>query len=487
MIQIMFEKKGNILMKNKIFKKLIAVLCAATISISIVVPSGAVTYSGNFAQSEIQKNKLKNLNKTISNSLELLRIIDQEINNKQSQGDTSKSSVQSLITDIQDNLSYLDTLSIYSRTAIDNAYESMSSLSAQLFSLSETIRDMSFGDINKVVQTINDMSKTILSNAKQWGNVNNNINNINNNKISYDKITRELDQLIATATNNLKNKQQKEFGNDEKFLETMDKLTTDINAGIQTDFEIDGTTQGNCWALTSQTLANFFAHTYDNGTIVKNNNDDVLKATNQNELTTVEKNIDKILNSNVNNTQKINVKIGQDVGTTKKLLSKLDIKTLSFEIPEKFKKSFSSFELQQVCGKIEKYLLLEHFSHNGTPVMFLQKTFWPGKKSNSHATLIIGINTFHNPLEFQLVEHAGTIYKDRGEPLEKDTNVRSVSVGFDQVEKSTQYMNEQAKNGLDSTGLIFSAFFDKFPIETTKNCTWQDFKTTVLNSVRNIC
>ena len=125
------------------------------------------------------------------------------------------------------------------------------------------------------------------------------------------------------------------------------------------------------------------------GKIIKNTDEDNLKKTKSpDQLTTSEKFVNELLNKDASSNDKIDVKYGQDNSVTQRLLDKMGIKTVSFKMPDDWKK-FGHDERKSLCLKTQAWLLLKHFSNSDTPVLWT--TY--GRKVG-HQTAIIGINTF---------------------------------------------------------------------------------------------
>jgi len=115
-------------MKIKIFKKIIAALCAATMSTSIIVPTGAINYTVNLP--EDQKNALEKLGDEIKKGQNTLQQIQKLYS------ENKKTEDANLISSVIDNFKKLDNKSI------PNDLELVNDLHSEVININKSIAPM---------------------------------------------------------------------------------------------------------------------------------------------------------------------------------------------------------------------------------------------------------------------------------------------------------------------------------------------------------
>lgn len=103
-------------MKTKILKKLIAALCAATMSMAVVAPAGAIQYTGTAELEQNQINTLNSINTSIQESQDALQEIKKHYMENKELDNDKKVKYVSLISSIESNLTKLNNQNVSNKS-----------------------------------------------------------------------------------------------------------------------------------------------------------------------------------------------------------------------------------------------------------------------------------------------------------------------------------------------------------------------------------
>ena len=163
-------------MKNKIFKKLIAVLCAATMSMAVVAPAEAIEYTGAAKLKYSQETHLKYLNSAIKRDLSFLKEIETYYETMK------ESTYMSHIYSIANNLKQLNDQNILDKSLLT------AELRSKMFSITESILDMKIYiekgdnvDVKQRTEEINSGIKNLLDKIEKG----------NEEKLKKEKLEKE--------------------------------------------------------------------------------------------------------------------------------------------------------------------------------------------------------------------------------------------------------------------------------------------------------
>ncbi len=215
-------------MKTKVVKKLIAVLCATTMSMSALTSAGAIEYSGITTMNQKQKSNFKKLNETIKKCLAMLEQMKQKITTYPETNDNEKNIKLTAISNINSITKNLENLNKRSVSSLDMLYKiekSIQSLEASLNLLNSNKNLDNYNKTNDELSKANENIKNLLqevtlsikkekatkNNKKINNNTDSNNQSITNNNMSYTDMMRYSLNICNTMKNNIASYHQQDM------------------------------------------------------------------------------------------------------------------------------------------------------------------------------------------------------------------------------------------------------------------------------------
>ena len=193
-------------MKTKIFKKLIAALCAATMSTSIVIPTGAITTTAKLSPQD--NPRFLALNTMISSHLDMLNQMKNTISSWKQDTEiqkTNKEIALNQVNSILTNLTNINKLVSPDIALLNQIDEKLHKLDAQISKLSElavSVKETNeYNDINFDLINLNTDMENIYKYAVNYIKNPNNNNNMNNN--NFNNNTSIINNNMNRINNNM--------------------------------------------------------------------------------------------------------------------------------------------------------------------------------------------------------------------------------------------------------------------------------------------
>lgn len=224
-------------MKIKILKKLTAVLCAATISISIVLPAGAITTTAQLSTSDNQH--LASLNNMIQSYLDVIQTMKITISDWSQDTDIQRENKKIALQQIdytKENLTKINKIISPDIILLQKLNDSLIDLNTQIFELSELAESVKntneYGDINSDLIDLNTNTKKIYSDATRYVNDHNNQNNTNhiNNFNNMSMINNNMNHINNFGNIGMMNYNMNRINN----FNNIDMSISKTNANIAT-------------------------------------------------------------------------------------------------------------------------------------------------------------------------------------------------------------------------------------------------------------
>ncbi len=344
-------------MKTNIIKKLVATLCAITMSISIISPIKAIKFNETLINFNIPE--LENPSATIPSCLRELEIIRKDVSTsfEDNQSLSKKKIINLLIDDLSDKLNKIYELEIQDFSSIKNALIELNYLNISLNSLStlpkntnqiNTISDGLFEARSKLYQIYENLNKYNINTNKTTiaPIANNNFSQTNigddynsENEEWWDTAEIEIDRLINDAELTMKRKNTN--------ISNLYEKSKKFYAGFQS--------KNNCWLFTSQNIANYFLYLNNQNPIAKFNKGqwDGPRDIVEQEFIKRQPDLEYML---------------RRAGSQYDMISYLKTYGISANEVSVFNKNINNEKHKKIMKKIAYFLLIRHFSNNDTPV-----------------------------------------------------------------------------------------------------------------------
>ena len=344
-------------MKTNMIKKLVATLCAITISISIISPIKAVKFNETLINFNIPE--LENPSATIPSCLRELEIIRKDVSTsfEDNQSLSKKEIINLLIDDLSDKLNKIYELEIQDFSSIKNALIELNYLNISLNSLStlpkntnqiNTISDGLFEARSKLYQIYENLNKYNINTNKTTiaPIANNNFSQTNigddynsENEEWWDTAEIEIDRLINDAELTMKRKNTN--------ISNLYEKSKKFYAGFQS--------KNNCWLFTSQNIANYFIYLNNQNPIAKFNKGEWDGPRDIVEQEFIKRQPDQEY-------------MLRRAGSQYDIISYLKTYGISADELSVFNKNVHNEKHKKIMKKIAYFLLIQHFSNNDAPV-----------------------------------------------------------------------------------------------------------------------
>ena len=355
----LFAERSYRCMKTNIFKKLVATLCAITVSISIIIPTQAIIFNEQLSQYSIQY--LYSANELINSCLKKLETIRN--NFYRSTIYIQDLSINKFINSSIDNLNnklnkiyYLETKDLI---LLQNIVTGLNDLDISLdLLLKLTKNNINFSAINYALFNANSKLDQIYNNSNKY--------NINITTNETDIVSTNDDIFIKTNTSDDYNSENEEWWNAADI--EIDRLINEIELKIKQKktnirniyekakkFYAGSQSKSNCWLFTSQNIANYFLYINGQNPIQK--------------FYTQELNCPRdIVEKEFLKRQPNQEYMLRRAETQYEMIAYLKTYGISADELYVFNTNMQNEKHKKIMKKIAYLLLIQHFSNNETPV-----------------------------------------------------------------------------------------------------------------------
>ena len=420
-------------MKNKILKKLISALCAATMSVSVVAPTGAIKYSGTFQLNSQQNTYITQLNNKMENMVATLNKTNQNIQ-RRSYNNQIKQNLSLNINNITSNLKNIYNLYIPSRGLIGeignkineiekNISDALNILNSQncniyfvgsqLFEINKKAQNlytyimnkmgmnnmnMGMNNMNMVnmVNMVNMMN--MMNKVKMMNNILNNPEPVNPEPVNPEPIDQNEEQSSREQKwwnkaegeiNNLIDEAKSKMANKEVSLDNAKKKFKNLFAGYQSPW--------NCWLFSAQNIANYFLSLNGQQPIVKHS-DNIKGSRDAVEMEFMERLKGKKFDIQIKQGNKKIHKMcspvellnnAQDHNIIGAYLETYGIQTNAISV---YNDEPNNKKRANIMEKLAYLMLVRHFSFSNTPVIVNVGWHWvtiAGIDRNSNSALVL--------------------------------------------------------------------------------------------------